>query len=904
MSMKGRGNVTWTLYSKKPYNFTLYKDEACTDKKGAALIKGVKTKKWSIIANVKDPTLLRNHLGYDIANKMGVGLKSEVIDIWMNGEYHGSYVLTPKSDYNMSDEGYQIEIDNATDSEDPQFTLDAFSSSSNKSYFTVKDNGAEASTEEIKAYLEAAVAAMKDTSSTKYLDYIDLDTWAAYYLLHEFYKDIDVIAGSKFMYRTGTTDADKLYAGPVWDLDVAIGRVFTAIVSNGLTAEMSKSADGWYIDSIKTESGVSGRVDSWLQLLGKHPEFMSRVYELYNEYKADFDSLVNDLEKNISSVHASAEMNALRWPLSPAPTNASCHLSAATTIGSGTYQLSYKKTDTVDDFYYNLTQYITKRLQFLSDNLTVTAPEGGSVSGETSVEVLSALTLTADAAADAYQWQRSDDGGETWDNIEGATGNTFSTTVLYTMDGTQLRCKVTKLGNVISTSRVAQVAASASAASDSVTVTVSLGSHVHDCDAVVTEPTCQCGGYTTHTCACGYSYKDSETGPSAHEYESGRCIHCHEKDPDYVPEFAGLIDFTAAESAKYITVVNQASTSIQEGKGLYLVSTKNALEPAGSLTGTAATTPKDLVTVKAEGDWTATIKFDFSRSSTRTSRSEYFGFFAGDDYQNLVGVRATTSSVQDFLRKDGTITAGTTGKATTAGLTSATTHYLRIDKEGTTYTASWSTNGTSFTEIAKYENTGIDGDTIYIDAYSANTTYYSYYVKSLNIEGKLRHENLILTSSACGDLTSVAKLSGGGVYQTGETLKLTAEEPAGFVFEGWYLGDTLISEAANASIVLEDLGVINVYKPTAPRRLIARYSVKPDDKLDITVTAPDLRVDGSEETSPAALSLPAGTVLMVSCGDGNFDHWEDESGNLLSGSAIYIFTVRRAVNIRAVTALK
>lgn len=42
--------------------------------------------------------------------------------------------------------------------------------------------------------------------------------------------------------------------------------------------------------------------------------------------------------------------------------------------------------------------------------------------------------------------------------------------------------------------------------------------HEHQYDAVVTEPTCTKKGYTTHTCRCGDSYKDSEKTAIGHDY--------------------------------------------------------------------------------------------------------------------------------------------------------------------------------------------------------------------------------------------------------------------------------------------------------------------------------------------------------------------------------------------------
>jgi len=45
------------------------------------------------------------------------------------------------------------------------------------------------------------------------------------------------------------------------------------------------------------------------------------------------------------------------------------------------------------------------------------------------------------------------------------------------------------------------------------------GSHVHNYEAVVTEPTCTEGGYTTYTCECGDSYVADETDPLGHTEE-------------------------------------------------------------------------------------------------------------------------------------------------------------------------------------------------------------------------------------------------------------------------------------------------------------------------------------------------------------------------------------------------
>ena len=57
----------------------------------------------------------------------------------------------------------------------------------------------------------------------------------------------------------------------------------------------------------------------------------------------------------------------------------------------------------------------------------------------------------------------------------------------------------------------------------------------HKHNAVVTAPTCTAKGYTTHTCTCGDSYKDSYTNALGHNYENGKCTRCGAADPSFNP---------------------------------------------------------------------------------------------------------------------------------------------------------------------------------------------------------------------------------------------------------------------------------------------------------------------------------------------------------------------------------
>ena len=84
-----RGNSTaWE--DKKPYKLKL-------DKKADlfGLGGGVANKHWNLLANVYDESLMRNKLSYDLSAEFGapVAMRSEWVDVVMNGQYVGNYQL-------------------------------------------------------------------------------------------------------------------------------------------------------------------------------------------------------------------------------------------------------------------------------------------------------------------------------------------------------------------------------------------------------------------------------------------------------------------------------------------------------------------------------------------------------------------------------------------------------------------------------------------------------------------------------------------------------------------------------------------------------------------------------------------------------------------------------------------
>ena len=392
--MKGRGNATWEdTRDKKPYNITLGK------KINFPGVDSEKTKKWSFLAEGLDHSLLCNRSGYHLAYELGIGQDTVSADVWMNGEYQGCYTVTPKTDSFVTKDGYMIEQDNYLEKKtvaeggDPQFTLDGLKEyngnwSSVYNRITVKKMGdnllkndegvvddenpevINAAAKKIQDWLQDAWDAIRSDDGFNdkgkyYTDYIDKESFAKMYLMHEYVKSFDVCAGSILFHRDGQGDADKLYAGPLWDLDNAMGSTYNN-TQLGTQAADRRSGEGSFIPVIYEYK------TSIYKTISKHPDFMEEVYLQYNKNKQYFDSLETDVQKMINDIRDSAKMNHIKV-IELSKNNHK--YTRQTTLGSGQYSQVYlKTTDSKTDwenYATNLKTYIHTRSLWFSNTYYV-----------------------------------------------------------------------------------------------------------------------------------------------------------------------------------------------------------------------------------------------------------------------------------------------------------------------------------------------------------------------------------------------------------------------------------------------------------------------------------------------------------------------------------------------------
>lgn len=287
--IRGHGNSTW-YFDKKSYN--LYLNDP------ASLLKMDKAKKWVLISNASDNTNLRNKLIYDFADRVsprpGWVPTNEYVDLFINGEYAGLYLLCEKAEnvaYKFKekhDEPITICLNNHVtklDHPDTALKLDdtiyaeiaAPSISSSSGYAR------------LDAYLHELQSAL---ASENWTDYIDLDSFARKYLIEEIFANTDGGKASQYYYWDQAEG--KLYAGPCWDYDLTLGDTTWV---------------GWFSPSCLMMQNALWYKDLWT-----HEGFAEYVQELYSsEYLPLLEQLLEELPAITEKTQKAADADQIRW---------------------------------------------------------------------------------------------------------------------------------------------------------------------------------------------------------------------------------------------------------------------------------------------------------------------------------------------------------------------------------------------------------------------------------------------------------------------------------------------------------------------------------------------------------------------------------------------------------------
>ena len=214
-----RGNAS-RGFPKKPYRIKF-------DKKQHVLDAPAKAKKWTLINNYGDKTLMRNLLAFELSKKLGMPYTpyGTAVDVLLNGEYKGCYQLCDQiqihnnrvniTEMTAEDNegealtgGYLVEIDAYANQETSWFN------SNMGNPVTIKSPDDDKITTQQKNYIKTYFNKMESNWQT----YLDQNTFLRHFLVGELSGNTDTY-WSVYMYKD--RNDDMMYTGPVWDFDLA-----------------------------------------------------------------------------------------------------------------------------------------------------------------------------------------------------------------------------------------------------------------------------------------------------------------------------------------------------------------------------------------------------------------------------------------------------------------------------------------------------------------------------------------------------------------------------------------------------------------------------------------------------------------------------------------------------------
>ena len=333
VELKGRGNYTWQSVQpngKKPFQLKF------SSKIQPLGLGDGKSKTWVFLANVADQSLLRNYAGYYFSDQLS-GLSSDEIDgfitdcdtveVWINGVYYGTYLICEKVetgsarvDVPIPEEatdtefGFLVERDYYATAEDTGtwFTVDGvnYTIKSDIVFDETAPNAANnAQNTIIKNYIARVNNAIKSQDKATILELIDVNSFVDMYIAQEFVKNCDVGYSSFFMYTNSVTSG-KLFLGPVWDFDIALGNndKFDNGLATGLYAGMSlaeynaaggeykSQANEWFVYLLDTEWFKDLVIARWSELRGQNI-VENTIAAVTSQYELHREAFIHNFER-------------------------------------------------------------------------------------------------------------------------------------------------------------------------------------------------------------------------------------------------------------------------------------------------------------------------------------------------------------------------------------------------------------------------------------------------------------------------------------------------------------------------------------------------------------------------------------------------------------------------------
>lgn len=309
--MRLRGNSTQNM-PKKPYAIKL-------DSK-AEILGMPKHKRWVLLANWLDRTMMRNDMAFYLAQQTGAWApRGKHVEVVLNGVHVGNYLLGEQikidknrlniaevdaAEYTTDAEvaanvGFLLECDQSVDYTEIYFRI----SSPVPFYVYIKDPGDATSGTRaytyIQNYFSSVGTALSRSNWTTLATYIDYQSFADYWLFSELTENQESKHPKSFYMHKDA--GGKLCAGPAWDYDWGTFISMDNITDNSSTA-----------GSVRNKFTM--RYTMWYQYLFNDSAFVSVVKSRWAELKPKFETSLGYLDELAASLELSDTFNHAMWP--------------------------------------------------------------------------------------------------------------------------------------------------------------------------------------------------------------------------------------------------------------------------------------------------------------------------------------------------------------------------------------------------------------------------------------------------------------------------------------------------------------------------------------------------------------------------------------------------------------
>ena len=350
-----RGNAS-TQFPKKPYRIKF-------EHKQQPLGAPAKAKKWTLISNHGDKTLMRNLLAFRISQifQMEYTPHGQFVDVILNGEYKGCYQLCDQIEVNKN----RVNIDEMETSDTSGegltggylWEIDAYAYEE-KSWFnsnhnipvTIKSPDEDDITPEQSKYIRDFFNAMEaDVYGPHFADslngwrrLLDAETFLKHFLIGELSGNTDTYWS---VYQYKKRGEDKVYTGPVWDFDIAFDNDYRTYPLNNKSEFVCFSG-----------GSVAGDMGTFVRrIVLQDPKTMSELkshWQTGRHNQITAEALCQWIDSMAVALYYSQRLNFMRWNI----LHSQEHMNP---VARGSYaaEVNYLK------------EYITQRIQWMDNRL-------------------------------------------------------------------------------------------------------------------------------------------------------------------------------------------------------------------------------------------------------------------------------------------------------------------------------------------------------------------------------------------------------------------------------------------------------------------------------------------------------------------------------------------------------